>query len=53
MERVTKSGGKVILCPGNSDEDNEGHNYLVERGYEWSAFLEPDDGMKRKYWKTV
>lgn len=51
--RVTKRGGMVILCPGNNDEDNSVHNFLVSHGFSWSRFVEPEDGMKRKYWKTV
>lgn len=51
--RVTKSGGMVILCPGNNDKDNETHHYLVSQGFEWSRFEEPGDGTKRKYWQTV
>jgi len=53
IERVTKPGGMVILCPGNSDVDNDAHDTLVTRGYEWSVFHEPVDGPKRKYWRTV
>lgn len=51
LERITKKGGLVILCPGNVDKDNEIHDFLIENGYEWSRFLEPGDGYKRKYWK--
>ena len=50
--RVAKPGGMVILCPGNNDEDNEVHAFLVEHGFEWSSFEEPEDGGKRKYWLT-
>jgi SAM-dependent methyltransferase len=53
MVRVTKPGGMVILCPGNNDRDEGWHDFLVEMGFEWSRFLEPEDGWKRKYWKTV
>ena len=53
LERIAKAGGMVILCPGNSDLDNDGHRILVARGYQWSTFHEPVDGAKRKYWKTV
>lgn len=53
IERVTKPGGMVILCPGNLDVDNDAHHTLVSHGYEWSVFHEPVDGAKRKYWKTV
>lgn len=48
--RVTRPGGMVILCPGNNDEDNEVHTFLLEHGFEWSRFEEPEDGWKRKYW---
>lgn len=51
--RVTKRGGMVILCPGNNDEDNSVHSFLVSHGFRWSRFEEPKDGMKRKYWTTV
>jgi len=53
LVRVTKVGGMIILCPGNSDQDNEAHDLLVARGFEWSRFEEPRDGWKRKYWKRV
>jgi len=52
MFRVTKLGGAVVLCPGNDDVDNERHDLLVSRGFEWGRFEEPVDGMKRKYWRT-
>jgi len=55
MERITKSGGIIILCPGNIDADNDIHSQLLELGYSWSKFLEPGEGFgsgyKRKYWK--
>jgi len=50
--RVTRLGGSIILCPGNSDQDNERHAFLVAQGFEWARFEEPSDGWKRKYWKT-
>jgi SAM-dependent methyltransferase len=53
LERVTRRGGMVILCPGNNDQDNPAHEVLVTRGYRWSRFEEPGDGWKRKYWKTI
>jgi SAM-dependent methyltransferase len=53
LERVTRKGGMVILCPGNNDVDNPAHRLLLERGYRWSRFEEPGDGWKRKYWKTI
>lgn len=52
MTRVTKLGGMIILCPGNNDNDDDRHSFLLDRGFEWSRFEEPGDGMKRKYWKT-
>ncbi len=51
--RVTRPGGIIILCPGNNDADNDTHDFLVARGFEWSRFEEPRDGWKRKYWRTV
>jgi len=51
LSRVTKQGGTIILCPGNSDQDNEIHNFLVTQGFAWSRFEEPQEGWKRKYWK--
>ncbi len=56
MERITKPGGMIILCPGNNDADNDNHSQLLELGYSWSKFLEPGEdfggGYKRKYWKV-
>lgn len=51
MLRVIKPGGKLILIPGNIDKDNDIHQFLVADSFEFSRFLEPGDGMKRKYWK--
>ena len=51
--RVTKRGGMIILCPGNNDEDNSVHGFLVSHGFKWSRFEEPMNGIKRKYWTTV
>jgi SAM-dependent methyltransferase len=51
LGRVTRSGGMIILCPGNNDVDNDCHAFLVSKGFEWSRFEEPEDGTKRKYWK--
>ncbi len=53
LARVTKPGGMIILCPGNNDVDNPIHQFLVAQGFEWSRFEEPEDGVKRKYWKTI
>ena len=51
LMRVTKKNGMIILCPGNNDEDNDIHKYLISKGFSWSVFEEPTDGNKRKYWK--
>lgn len=53
LSRVTRPGGMIILCPGNSDKDNAEHAFLLEKGFSWGRFEEPGDGWKRKYWKTV
>jgi SAM-dependent methyltransferase len=53
LVRVTRSGGMVILCPGNNDTDNAAHDTLIGRGFVWSRFEEPTDGIERKYWKAV
>jgi len=53
IERVTKIGGIVIHCPGNNDKDNEIHQFLADKGYKWSKFEEPGNGVKRKYWKCI
>jgi SAM-dependent methyltransferase len=53
LERVTKPGGLVVLCPGNNDKDDLAHQVLVSNGYAWSRFEEPGDGWKRKYWKKL
>ena len=52
MARVTRPGGMIILCPGNNDVDNDAHRFLVSQGFLWSRFEEPEDGVKRKYWRT-
>ncbi len=53
LHRVARPGGMIILCPGHDDQDNPIHEFLAARGFAWSRFEEPRDGMKRKYWKTV
>jgi SAM-dependent methyltransferase len=53
LERVTRPGGTVILCPANNDLDNEIHAFFTSRGCAWGRFEEPRDGWKRKYWKQV
>ena len=51
MHRVVKPGGQIILIPGNNDVDNDIHDFLMKKGFSYASFLEPGDGMKRKYWK--
>lgn len=51
LERVTRPGGAIVLMPGNPDQDNPAHRELVEHGYRWDRFMEPEDGLRRKYWK--
>jgi SAM-dependent methyltransferase len=53
LERVTRPGGMVILCPGTNDQEDPNHQILVDHGYQWGRFLEPEDGWKRKYWKKL
>jgi len=53
MKRVTRPGGMIILCPGTSLNETDTHDFLVLQGFHWSEFEEPNDGMKRKYWKQV
>ncbi len=56
MCRVVKPGGLIILCPGNRDRDDEVHQWLVDRGFNWGRFEEPGPsvgaGWMRKYWMT-
>jgi len=49
--RVTRSGGMIILCPGNSDRVDDIHGSLLAKGFSWSRFEEPQDGWERKYRK--
>jgi SAM-dependent methyltransferase len=52
MERVTRTGGMVILCPGSSLSEPF-HEYLLFQDFKWSEFEEPTAGVKRKYWKVI
>lgn len=52
MMRVTKVGGKIILCPGSGKSEDKAHEFLLANGFEWAWFEEPGDGPKRKYWKN-
>jgi hypothetical protein len=55
FERVVKSGGTIIHCPGTADNpwEEETHALLIspDWGYACARYQEPD-GWKRKYWKT-
>jgi SAM-dependent methyltransferase len=53
MERVTRPGGMLILCPGTSRSERQAHNYLLSQGFTWSEYIEPQDHTVRKYWKIV
>jgi hypothetical protein len=54
MERVTRPGGQVVFMPATNQEgDTENHALLVGNGYQWDTFAEPEEGRKRKYWKTL
>jgi SAM-dependent methyltransferase len=53
IKRVIKTGGIVVHCPGNIDENNATHRFFLDRGYNWGRFEEPADGWRRKYWKTL
>jgi SAM-dependent methyltransferase len=52
MERVTRAGGMVVLCPG-SNLSEPFHEYLLQQDFYWSEFDEPTAGTKRKYWKVI
>jgi SAM-dependent methyltransferase len=51
LERVTRPGGMIVLCPGCNDRDDGVHAFLLDHGFAWGRFEEPRDGWKRKYWK--
>ncbi|MBN1666883.1 MAG: class I SAM-dependent methyltransferase [Anaerolineales bacterium] len=53
MRRAVKPGGLLILCPGNNDQDQGWHDFLVSQGCQWARFEEPGDGLKRKYWQRM
>ena len=54
LVRVTRPGGMIIFCPGTFvGGEEESHEFLVEHGFDWSTFEEPEDGLKRKYWKML
>jgi SAM-dependent methyltransferase len=53
LKRVTRPGGMVILCPGSSMSEQAAHEFLLQQGFTWSLFEEPQEGPKRKYWKVI
>jgi len=55
MRRVTAPGGMIVLHPATNDSetDQEGHTFLVNKGFRWQRFEEPEEGWKRSYWITV
>jgi SAM-dependent methyltransferase len=53
LKRVTRPGGKIILCPGSSMGETQAHEFLVGQGFAWSVFEEPGEAPKRKYLKVV
>lgn len=53
MERVTKPGGMLILCPGASLEETRVHEFLLSQNFAYAEFEAPTEGPKRKYWKVV
>ena len=44
MHRVTNNGGDTAIFPGNSDSDNEIHEFLIRRGFRLGKFQEPGVG---------
>jgi ubiquinone/menaquinone biosynthesis C-methylase UbiE len=56
FERVVKSGGTIIHCPGTAVTagGNETHTTLISPAWNYrvAEYQEPD-GAKRKYWKQV
>jgi SAM-dependent methyltransferase len=56
FERVVKTGGTIIHCPGTalSAGENETHTTLISPAWNYlvAEYQEPD-GVKRKYWKQV
>jgi SAM-dependent methyltransferase len=53
LRRVTKTGGSIVLCPGNADNDNETHSFLIEQGFAWERYEESKGIIVRKYWTSV
>jgi len=54
MVRVVRDGGWILLHPGaNATSEEEKHQFLLTKGFDFSTFEEPGDGLKRKYWLIV
>jgi SAM-dependent methyltransferase len=54
MIRVVKHSGMILLHPGtNAQSEDDAHQFLITKGFDFNTFDEPGDGLKRKYWKTV
>lgn len=54
IARVVRDGGMILLHPGtNAVKDDAAHEYLISQGFDFDTFVEPNDGVKRKYWKTI
>ena len=54
MRRVVKPGGMLILHPGtNANDEDKAHHFLINNGFACDTFIEPGEGLKRKYWKTI
>lgn len=54
MSRVVRNGGVILLHPGtNASDDDETHDFLISKGFDYETFTEPADGLKRKYWKII
>lgn len=56
FERVVKTDGWVIHCPGTADgpHEDETHNFLISAdwAYAFARYKQPD-GWKRKYWRQL
>jgi len=54
MRRVVRDGGTILLHPGtNLTSEDSAHQFLINKGFEFSTFEEPGDGYKRKYWLAI
>jgi hypothetical protein len=53
LERVTRPGGIIILCPGGSGTGQALKETLVGQGYQYSFFEEPGEDQATKVWKNM